>query len=147
MKSLLSRRAPLFSACDIDGNAFVLADAIAQGPVALVFFPKAFTTVCTAQACAFRGTTLPEQAAGTQVVGVAPDAPAVLKRFQAQHALGYRLIADQDLLLFRQYGVLLPWVGLPGRGSFLISSDGVVIKEVRALLRAAPHHKLAQSLA
>jgi peroxiredoxin Q/BCP len=76
-----------------------------RGRKLLLFaYPKAATPGCTKQACGFRDR-LPEiDAAGAVVVGLSPDRPAVLKRWQEDEGLTYDLLSDPDHELLEALG-------------------------------------------
>src|SRR6059058_6660392 len=61
-----------------------LADQLKKGPVVLYFFPKAFTSGCTAEAHAFSTAIDDFKKAGAQVVGMSADNIATLKDFSVK---------------------------------------------------------------
>jgi peroxiredoxin Q/BCP len=90
---------------------FTLADAGEQ-PVSLAgfrgrkvlvyFYPKADTPGCTTQACGLRDA-LPD-VGDTAVVGISPDAPKALARFDTKYGLGFPLLSDPDHAVAEAYG-------------------------------------------
>lgn len=68
---------------------------LANGKKLVVFFyPKAFTTGCTAQACNFRNLAAEFDAVGAVRVGVSRDSVDTQAKFAAQNAFDFPLIAD-----------------------------------------------------
>jgi peroxiredoxin Q/BCP len=86
-----------------DGESVRLSDY--RGRRLLLFaYPKAATPGCTKQACGFRDR-LPEiDHAGATVVGLSPDPPAALKRWQEKEGLTYDLLSDPEHQLLEALG-------------------------------------------
>ena len=70
----------------IDGKPFKLhlAQQLHKGPVVLYFFPKAFTSGCTAEAHAFSESIDDFKKAGAQVIGMSADGLDTLKDFSVK---------------------------------------------------------------
>src|ERR1043165_8079987 len=70
----------------VGGKAFKvhLAEQLKKGPVVLYFFPKAFTSGCTAEAHAFSESIGEFKKAGAQVIGMPADALPILKKFSVE---------------------------------------------------------------
>ena len=76
-----------------------------RGKKLLLFaYPKAATPGCTKQACGFRDRLPQIDAAGATVVGLSPDKPAALKRWQEKEGLTYDLLSDPDHQLLEALG-------------------------------------------
>jgi peroxiredoxin Q/BCP len=105
---------------------FVLADALARGPVVLYFFPKAFTSGCTIEAHAFAEATPRFNALGATVIGVSNDDPDTIKRFSVEACRSqFAVAADPDSKVIRAYDaklVLMP--GMADRISYVIDRSG-----------------------
>lgn len=122
--------APDFALPDQNGDTRRLSELLAAGPVALFFYPAAFTPGCTKEACHFRDLAAEFTAAGVARVGISRDAVGKQQRWTAEHNLDYPLLADVDGAVAEAYGVrrgLLGKVGLPTkRTTFAIRADGTV---------------------
>lgn len=95
--------APDFTLLDQDGNTRALAQY--QGKrVILFFYPEAMTPGCTKEACDFRDSTLPFEAAGYHVLGVSRDSVEKLRRFADRDGLEYPLLSDPDAAVHHAYG-------------------------------------------
>lgn len=95
--------APDFTLLDSAGEDFALASL--RGKKAIIYFyPAASTPGCTKQACDFRDSLESLQAAGYQVVGISPDAPAKLAKFVAKEELSFPLLSDVDHAVAAAYG-------------------------------------------
>ena len=98
------RPAPAFTLLDQDERAVALRD-LRGGPVILFFYPEAMTPGCTKEACDFRDSLAPLQAAGYTVLGVSRDDPEKLERFRERDGLTYDLLSDPDHKVHLKYGV------------------------------------------
>ena len=86
-----------------DDETVRLADL--RGRRLLIFaYPKANTPGCTKQACGFRDNLPRIDAAGATVLGLSPDKPAALKRWQEKEGFGYDLLSDPDHQLLEALG-------------------------------------------
>ncbi len=97
-------QAPSFSLIAADNTPVALSDFIGQ-KVVLFFYPKAATPGCTTQACGFRDNYATIQTAGATVLGISPDQPAALAKWQAEQAFPYPLLSDPDHAVAEAYGV------------------------------------------
>ena len=97
------RLAPAFSLLDQDERPIVLRE-LRGGPVILFFYPEAMTPGCTKEACDFRDSLAPLQAAGYTVLGVSRDDPEKLRRFRERDGLTYGLLSDPDHKVHLTYG-------------------------------------------
>ena len=121
--------APDFELPDQSGSTVRLADF--QGRKVLVYFyPKADTPGCTKQACGLRD--VAGDIGDTVVLGVSPDPPPRLARFDAKYGLGFPLLADQDHAVADAYGTWgtksmygKKYQGII-RSAFLVDEDGRV---------------------
>jgi thioredoxin-dependent peroxiredoxin len=107
----LGNPAPDFTAQAVVGGqvfSFSLAEALKKGPVVLYFFPKAFTTGCTAEAHDFAEASGRFAAAGATLIGMSADGIETLQRFSTQECSAkFPVAADPDLQVIRAYDSLL----------------------------------------
>jgi peroxiredoxin Q/BCP len=125
--------APDFTLPDQDGKDVTLSDLRGE-TVVLYFYPRADTPGCTTQACGIRDRSDEYAAAGARVIGVSPDEPAALKKFDDKHSLGFTLVGDSDHAVADAYGAWgeksmygKKYMGML-RSSFVIDGDGKVVK-------------------
>lgn len=122
--------APDFALPDQSGQTRRLAELLADGPVALFFYPAAFTPGCTKEACHFRDLANEFAAAGVQRVGISRDAVSKQSEWTDKHALDYPLLSDEDGSVADAYGVrrsgLLSSFMPTKRTTFAIGVDGVI---------------------
>lgn len=122
-------KAPDFTLVDQDRNPVTLS-AQAGHPVVLAFFPAAFSSVCTAQLCAFRDSMARLNAANARVFGISVDSFFALHAFRAAQGLTFPLLSDFNKDVIRAYGCYNPdMIGLHGvakRAVFVIDAQGIV---------------------
>ncbi|GAB3689033.1 thioredoxin-dependent thiol peroxidase [Angustibacter aerolatus] len=135
--------APDFTLVDQDGGSVSLHDL--RGRKVIVFFyPAAMTPGCTKEACDFRDSLVPLQAAGYEVLGISPDAPPKLKQFSDLESLTYPLLSDPDRATLTAYGAYgekqLYGKTVTGviRSTVVIDADGV-IEVARYNIKATGH--------
>jgi peroxiredoxin Q/BCP len=71
--------------------------------VLVYFYPKADTPGCTTQACGLRDVL--GQVGDTAIVGISPDKPAALRKFDTKYSLGFPLLSDVDHRVAEAFGV------------------------------------------
>ena len=139
-------QAPDFTLPDQNGESVNLSDFSGRN-VVLYFYPKADTPGCTTQACGVRDHQAQYAGADAVVLGVSPDAPKKIAKFDDKYELGFPLLGDEDHAVAEAYGV---WVkkSMYGREymgnertTFVIGPDGV-IKEIFRKVKPAEHDDL-----
>ncbi|PWJ24561.1 peroxiredoxin Q/BCP [Branchiibius hedensis] len=96
-------KAPDFQLSDQNDAPVSLSDF--RGRKLIVFcYPAAMTPGCTKEACDFRDSIAPLQAAGYAVVGLSPDPVAKLAKFAEKESLTYPLLSDTDKAVLTAYG-------------------------------------------
>ena len=123
--------APDFTLVDQDGRSVSLTDFRGRRLIAF-FYPAAMTPGCTTEACDFRDSVAPLQAAGYTVVGISRDEPAKLREFRERDALPYDLLSDPDHSAHEAYGAWGEKMNygkvVEGviRSTFVIDEDGAI---------------------
>ncbi len=105
-----------------------LADQIKKGPVVLYFFPKAFTSGCTAEAHAFSESIGDFKKAGAQVIGMSADALPILQKFSVEECRSAFPVATATAATQKAYDVA--WAAHPGittRTSYVIDRHGNIV--------------------
>ena len=125
---------------------FNLRAALAQGPVVLYFYPKAFTKGCTLEANAF-AEAMPEfRAAGASVIGMSNDDIDTLKRFSREECRDAFPVGVASRPVIEAYDVALVRdgkdTGVTSRTSYVIAQDGRVVM-VHSDMDYRDHVKLA----
>ncbi|MCS3780533.1 thioredoxin-dependent thiol peroxidase [Tsukamurella ocularis] len=123
--------APSFTLPDQDGNPVSLSDYRGQR-VVLYFYPAAMTPGCTKQACDFRDNLADFADAGLTVLGISPDKPAKLAKFQERDSITFPLLSDPDKQVLTEYGAfgekMMYGKTVTGviRSTFVIGADGTI---------------------
>jgi peroxiredoxin len=105
-----------------------LADMLKNGPVVLYFFPKAFTSGCTAEAHAFSASIDEFKKAGAQVIGMSGDDLKTLHEFSTKECRSAFPVATASPLIQKEYDVA--WAKYPGittRTSYVIDRSGRIV--------------------
>lgn len=120
--------APDFTLPDGDRNEVRLSEHAAGRVAVVVFFPWAFTSVCTAELCGLRDR-LPELSSdGAATLAVSCDATATLRELTRQQGFGYPVLSDHwpHGEVSSAFGVFDPAIGAAVRGTFILDADRVV---------------------
>ncbi len=128
-----------FEAPDQHGVTRRLSELLAEGPVVLYFYPKAFTPGCTREACHFRDMDAELRAAGGHPVGISADAVERQAAFAEKHTLGFPLLSDPDRRLARLFGVRRPGPIFNKRATFVIDTDRRVLAVIGSELNMNVH--------
>jgi len=97
--------------------------------VVLAFYPKAFTSGCTAQLCGYRDTIEEFASADTAIVAISVDPQEESEAFRKEYQLPFPVVGDPDHKLVKQYGVPMVTFGeleLAKRSVYLIDKEGIV---------------------
>jgi peroxiredoxin len=136
-------KAPDFELANQFGEHVRLSDFRGTKPVALVFFPLAFSSTCTTELCDLRDNLAMFTENGIELLGISVDSKATLRAFADKEGYDFTLLADfwPHGEVAKEYGVFLEHKGFANRATFLIDINGVI----RASFITAPGE--ARSLA
>lgn len=98
--------APDFSLAPEPGPRRVSLEGLRGEPVVLLFFPLAFSSVCTVELERVADDWSRWQETGTRVFGISVDSPFVLKRLAEEHGLPFTLLSDFNREAGAAYDVL-----------------------------------------
>ena len=125
------QKAPDFTLFDTDKNKVSLADQKGNN-VVILFFPLAFTGVCTAELCTVRDNIGSYNSTNAKVFGVSVDSLFTLGKFKAEQNLNFSLLSDFNKDAAKAFGVLyetfpaFEMQGVSKRAAFVIDKEGVV---------------------
>jgi len=130
MSVTVGTKAPAFSLYDTEKKKVSLEDYKGQHLVVL-FFPMAFTSVCTAELCSVRDNLATYNGLNAAVVGISVDSPFTLGKFRAEQQLNFPLLSDFNKEASQAYGAyydtfVLDLKGVSKRAAFVIDKDGIV---------------------
>lgn len=126
--------APNFALLNQASEVVQLKNFKGKNKVVVYFYPKASTPGCTVQACGIRDYAAEFKALNTVILGISPDAPAKLQKFDSKYDLGFDLLSDEDHAVADAYGVwgLKKFMGREFMGiirtSFIIDETGRLVK-------------------
>ena len=128
--------APDFELPNQFGEHVRLHDFRGKKPVALVFFPLAFSSTCTTELCDLRDNLALFKNEQVELIGISVDSKATLRAFADAEGYDFTLLADfwPHGSVAKEYGVFLEEKGFATRATFLIDIDGVI----RATFVTAP---------
>lgn len=131
MSIQVGQAAPAFTLYDTDKNKVALADLKGKNVVVL-FFPLAFTGVCTTELCNVRDNIAVYNNTNATVLGVSVDSLFTLGKFKAEQNLNFPLLSDFNKDAAKAFGVLyetfpaFEMQGVSKRAAFVIDAEGVV---------------------
>ena len=112
-------------------------------PVVLLFFPGAFTSVCTNEL--HRANNESEFLDNAHVVGISTDSPFALSKYQEQEGFDFPLLSDHSAEVAARYGskydqnfTRMELDRIAKRSAFVIDQDGV-IRYAEVLENAGKH--------
>jgi mycoredoxin-dependent peroxiredoxin len=124
----VGQEAPDFTLKDQNREDVTLSSFRGQKSVLLVFFPFAFSGICTSELCQVRDELPSFEGDDVQVIGISVDHPFALKSWAAQEGYLFPLVSDfwPHGEVAQKYGVFNDIAGMSNRGTFLIDKQGVV---------------------
>ena len=124
----VGEKAPDFTLKNQDGQEVSLADFRGKQAVLLVFYPFAFSGICTGELCSVRDDLTSFQNEAVQVLGCSVDTTWSLKVWAQQEGYDFPLLSDfwPHGAVAETYGVFSADLGFAFRGTFLIDKDGIV---------------------
>jgi peroxiredoxin len=123
-------KAPLFSLYNTDKQLVSLEDYQGKN-VLILFFPLAFTNVCTAELCSIRDGLAEYQSLNTEILAISVDSPQTLKQYKLSQEYNFSLLSDFNKEVSTAYGSIyelfsLGMRGVSKRSAFIIDQDGVI---------------------
>lgn len=123
-------KAPAFTLPSKPGETASLADHLGRDTIVLLFFPLAYSSVCTAEMCHFRDTWSEWSKLDAKIFGISVDSPFVTDRFRQDEKIPFPILSDFNKDVSRQYGVLHEELkglrGVSKRSAFVIDPSGTV---------------------
>jgi len=99
--------------------------------VVLLFFPLAFTGVCTTELCTMRDDIASYQNLDAEILAISVDSLFTLEKFKAEQNLNFSLLSDFNRDVSKAYGsfyeeFVLDMKGVSKRSAFVIDKEGIV---------------------
>jgi peroxiredoxin len=126
----VGQQAPDFTLRDTDKNKVTLSDCKGKN-VLLLFYPLAFTSVCTTELCGVRDNLTFYNNTNATVFGISVDSLFSNKRFKEDLNLNFTLLSDFNKEVSTAYDTIYAeWYndmkGVTKRSAFVIDKDGIV---------------------
>ena len=130
MSISLGQKAPDFTLYNTEKSKVTLSDLEGRN-ILLLFFPFAFSSVCTKELCSVRDNINQYDSIDAVVFGISVDSHYSLARFRADQGLNFQLLSDFNKEVSSAYGVLyekfgLNMKGVSKRSAFVIDKSGVI---------------------
>ncbi len=133
MALTVGTKAPEFTLKSKDANGLVdvsLAANLGQKNTVILFFPLAFTGVCTTELCDVTQGISAYADLGAAVIGISVDSPFAQEAWAKKENITIQLVSDLDKKTIAAYGVEFP--GLAGigltsaRAAFIVDKAGII---------------------
>jgi peroxiredoxin len=127
----VGQEAPDFTLRDENGEEVTLSSLRGHN-VVLVFYPLAFSRICTKELKDISSVADQFEAANAEVFGISIDSPFVLKAFKRDEDLEAHLLSDFHPKgeVAKRYGAYIEEAGIATRATFVIDKNGNVAHKV-----------------
>lgn len=130
MSLTVGQLAPDFTLHNTDKDKISLSDFKGKN-VLILFFPLAFTGVCTNEMCSMRDSLAAYNGMNADVIGISVDSLFTLGQFKKEHNLNFQLLSDFNKEVSSAYGCLYDTFafdmhGVSKRSAFVLDKEGVV---------------------
>ncbi len=132
MSNQVGNTAPDFSLYASMNEKISLSDFAGEKNVLILFFPQAFTGVCTKELCAVRDDIANYQHANAQVLGISVDSVFTLAKFKEDSQLNFPLLSDFNKDVSAAYGSIyesftpMEMKGVSKRSAFIVDKQGII---------------------
>lgn len=122
--------APDFSLFNTEKNKVSLGDYKGKN-LLILFFPQAFTGVCTTELCSVRDSLNDYTSLNTEVVGISVDSIFTLAKFKEEQSYNFPLLSDFNKEVSQAYGsfydeFVFDMKGVSRRSAFLVDAEGII---------------------
>jgi peroxiredoxin len=126
----IGQTAPNFSLYSSDRSKVSLSDFKGKN-VLILFFPQAFTGVCTAELCSVRDNISRYQNSKAEVMAISVDSTATLHKYKELEGYNFLMLSDFNKEVSRLYGSIYEtWFsemkGVSKRSAFVVDKDGII---------------------
>jgi glutaredoxin-dependent peroxiredoxin len=130
MALVIGQQAPDFKLFASDKTQVALSDYKGKNVVVL-FFPLAFTGVCTAELCSMRDDIAYYQGLNAQILAISVDSLFTLEKFKAEQNLNFPLLSDFNKTTAKAYDAfyehfVLGMEGVARRAAFVVDGEGTI---------------------
>ncbi|MCB9283196.1 MAG: peroxiredoxin [Lewinellaceae bacterium] len=123
-------QAPDFTLYNTDKQQVSLSE-FRGANVVLLFFPQAFSGVCTKELCAMRDDIASYEGLNAQVLAVSVDSVFTLGKFKEDQRFSFPLLSDFNKEVSQEYGAfyeefVFGMKGVARRSAFVIDEEGTI---------------------
>ena len=132
MALTVGQTAPDFSLYDSDKQKVTLTDFHDKKNVLLLFYPLAFTNVCTKELCGVRDDISRYSNANAEVLGISVDHPWALAKFKEEQGYNFPLLSDWNKEVSSSYDSIystfsqMALHGVGKRSAFIVDKKGII---------------------
>ena len=133
MPVTIGSKAPDFSLKSKTAGGVVdikLSDNFGRKQTVILFFPLAFTSICTRQMCDTSGGLADYEKLGADIIAISVDSPFAQEAWAKANNITLKLASDLNKKISAAYGVLLDDLMCLGstaaRAAFVVGKDGVI---------------------
>jgi len=124
-------KAPDFKLFNTEKQEISLSDLHKGKSLVVLFFPLAFTGVCTAELCSLRDDIAAYDSLNANVVGISVDSLFTLEKFKAEQNLNFPLLSDFNKEAATAYEAIygdfvLGMKGVAKRSAFVVDQQGTI---------------------
>eukprot|EP01136_Pigoraptor_vietnamica_P024622 Opistho-1_new@77845 len=122
--------APSFTLFNTEKKEISLSDYKGKN-VVILFFPLAFTSICTAELCEMRDNIATYSKLNAEIIGISVDSIFTLGKFKAEQSLPFDLLSDFNKEISTAYesiyeNFVLGMKGVSKRSAFVIDGNGSI---------------------
>ncbi|MBP6430341.1 MAG: redoxin domain-containing protein [Ferruginibacter sp.] len=130
MSLQIGNKAPNFTLYNSEKNKISLSDYAGKN-VLLLFFPQAFTGVCTKELCAIRDDISRYNNANAVVLGISVDSVFTLAKYKEEQGYNFDLLSDFNKEVSTAYHTMYnDWIldmrGVSKRSAFIVDKEGIL---------------------
>ena len=127
---ITGQKAPDFTLFNTERNEVSLQDFRGKNLI-ILFFPMAFTSVCTAELCEMRDNISTYAGLNAEVVGISVDSPFTLGKFKEEQKLPFDLLSDFNKEVSQAYDTyyetfVMNLKGVSKRSAFVVDPNGII---------------------
>lgn len=130
MSIKIGDNAPEFTLPNTEREEISLSEFKGNKNVLILFFPFAFTGVCTKELCSTRDNLKIYENMNAEVLAVSVDSPFTLDKFKKENSLNFNVLSDFNKNVSTNYGAIyedfLGFSGVAKRSAFVVDKTGVV---------------------
>ncbi|HLN44847.1 MAG TPA: peroxiredoxin [Candidatus Sulfotelmatobacter sp.] len=130
-------KAPDFSLQSNTGDQFKLSELRGKN-VVLFFYPMDESPVCSREVEAFKEKNPEFRGLNAEIVGVSSQNVESHRSFASKHSSPFLLLSDPKGIVRKLYGVSST-LGIPGRVTFVVNKDGVIVFVYSSQMHPARH--------